>query len=410
MAWFGKRPSNSASAAPHGGGDDTYRQQPPHIRRLIDAMQVIFDDASKLADAIRQGKSLPSSTPAEPHVSPIRCAQSEALFEHVNDKGVTLYSCYHFTTDFKTMNPAAQYFLHVMYGRIYMANMLADRLSHGPLADGELAALKACVDEILAKSAYYSNYFRAYAFSAAILMNRLSKEELKQSVNAQGEDWARRLNAAKAAMFQPERLIEFVPDREFKAVLAAETPYQEGQAVINGVYFPPEHAKPMLERMAAAQAEAVGPRQRMLAELTPTGTLRVAIDFGNPALARKVEGGAPAGIVPDLAVELARRLGAPVKFVAFEGTAKIAAAATANQWDIAFLAVDPAGAPEIAFSPPYAIIGGSIPQAIGTLKGRFDGTAFVRDFVEDVKASGFVAAAITRAGQSASVAPPVGKG
>jgi hypothetical protein len=56
MAWFGKRPSNSAPVASHGGGDDTYRQQPPHIRRLIDAMQVIFDDASKLADAIRQGK------------------------------------------------------------------------------------------------------------------------------------------------------------------------------------------------------------------------------------------------------------------------------------------------------------------------------------------------------------------
>jgi hypothetical protein len=43
---FGKRVSNSPSAASSEGGDDTYQQQPPHIRRLIDAMQTIFGDAS----------------------------------------------------------------------------------------------------------------------------------------------------------------------------------------------------------------------------------------------------------------------------------------------------------------------------------------------------------------------------
>jgi hypothetical protein len=48
---FGKRASSSPSAASQGGGDGTYQQQPPYIRRLIDAMQTIFDGASKLADA-----------------------------------------------------------------------------------------------------------------------------------------------------------------------------------------------------------------------------------------------------------------------------------------------------------------------------------------------------------------------
>src|SRR5262249_37724498 len=70
---FGKKSSNSPSAPSHAGGDDTYRQQPPHIRRLIDAMQTIFDDTSKLANAITQGGSLPSSTPAEPHRNATRC-------------------------------------------------------------------------------------------------------------------------------------------------------------------------------------------------------------------------------------------------------------------------------------------------------------------------------------------------
>src|SRR5882757_4488569 len=97
---FWKRASSSPSAASHGVGDDTYQQQPPHIRRLIDAMQTIFDDASKLADAIRQGRSLPSSTPTDPALSPIRCSASETLFEHANEKGEKLYTTYHFTKDF----------------------------------------------------------------------------------------------------------------------------------------------------------------------------------------------------------------------------------------------------------------------------------------------------------------------
>jgi len=101
---FGKRVSNSPSAASSGGGDDTYQQQPPHIRRLIDAMQTIFDDASRLADAIRRGGSLPSSTSTEPHLSPIRCSGSETLFEHTDEKGEKLYSTYHFTKGLQDAN------------------------------------------------------------------------------------------------------------------------------------------------------------------------------------------------------------------------------------------------------------------------------------------------------------------
>jgi polar amino acid transport system substrate-binding protein len=50
-----------------------------------------------------------------------------------------------------------------------------------------------------------------------------------------------------------------------------------------------------------------------------------------------------------------------------------------------------------------------IQQAMGTPKGRIAGAEYLRAFVEDVKASGFVADAIKRANQSASVAPPAAK-
>jgi polar amino acid transport system substrate-binding protein len=47
-----------------------------------------------------------------------------------------------------------------------------------------------------------------------------------------------------------------------------------------------------------------------------------------------------------------------------------------------------------------------IRQAIGTPKGRPAGLAYVRQFVEEMKANGFVADALKRSGQTAPVAPP----
>jgi polar amino acid transport system substrate-binding protein len=47
-----------------------------------------------------------------------------------------------------------------------------------------------------------------------------------------------------------------------------------------------------------------------------------------------------------------------------------------------------------------------IQQAMGTPKGRTEGAAYLRKFVEEMKASGFVADALKRSGQVAKVAPP----
>jgi polar amino acid transport system substrate-binding protein len=47
-----------------------------------------------------------------------------------------------------------------------------------------------------------------------------------------------------------------------------------------------------------------------------------------------------------------------------------------------------------------------IAQAMATPKGRTAGAAYLRGFVEDMKASGFVADALKRSGQTAPVAPP----
>lgn len=239
-------------------------------------------------------------------------------------------------------------------------------------------------------------------------------------------------------------------------------------------------------------------RAAILRDLAPSGTLRAAINYGNPVLAGKDPAtGEPRGVSVDLARELARRLGVPVRFVTFDGAGKVFEAAKASGWDVAFLARDPARATEILFTAPYVIIEGTylvpdgspfravedldrpgvriavgkgaaydlflsrslkhaqlvrsdtsagavelfvregldaaagvknpltayaaahpgvrvvpgrftaIEQAMGTIQGRAAGGAHLQAFIEEQKASGFVAAALERHGQrDAVVAPP----
>jgi polar amino acid transport system substrate-binding protein len=231
--------------------------------------------------------------------------------------------------------------------------------------------------------------------------------------------------------------------------------------------------------------------------LAPSGTLRAAINFGNPVLAQRDPATQePRGASVDIARELASRLGVPLALVTFDAAGKVFEALKGGAWDVAFLAIDPKRAAEIDFTAPYVIIEGSymvradsplraiedvdrpgvriavgngsayelflsrtirhaelvrastgalaieqflrdglevaagvksplvryaqtheglrvmdgrfmaIEQAMGTPKGRDAGASYLRGFVEELKASGFVADALARSGQhDAKVAP-----
>ncbi len=234
------------------------------------------------------------------------------------------------------------------------------------------------------------------------------------------------------------------------------------------------------------------------ADLVPTGKLRVGINYGNPVLAtRDLASGELRGVAVDLARELGKRLGVPVELIGFESAGKMVEGLKADVWDVAFLAIDPGRAGEIAFTAPYIEIEGTylvpgespfhtitevdragvrigvsansaydlflrrtvqhaelvrapdpsaafellgagkvnvvagvrqalmanvqklpgsrvfpdrfmaIQQALGIPRGHEEGAAYLREFIEDVKASGVVARAIEKAGvRGVSVAPP----
>ena len=97
----------------------------------------------------------------------------------------------------------------------------------------------------------------------------------------------------------------------------------------------------------------------LVKDLAPTGKLRAAINLGNMVLAQKDPAtGDMRGVTVDLARELARRVGLPLELVPFDAAGKVFETLKAGAWDVAFLAIEPVRAAEIAFTAPYVIIEG----------------------------------------------------
>ena len=250
--------------------------------------------------------------------------------------------------------------------------------------------------------------------------------------------------------------------------------------------------------VAGCATQPSAPPPAAVAELAPSGRIRAAINYGNPILAaRDAASGEVSGVSVDLARELAKRLGVGIEFVPFPSAGRVVEGAKTKVWDIAFVAIDPTRAMDIAYSPPYVVIEGAymvrtdspirtnaevdrpgvrvavgkgsaydlylsrelktakivqaptspavvdtflaqklevaagvrqqlemdakrvsgvrmldgrfmvINQAMGTLREREAGAKYLGEFVEEMKASGFVAGALKRHGiEGAAVAPP----
>ena len=100
--------------------------------------------------------------------------------------------------------------------------------------------------------------------------------------------------------------------------------------------------------------------------LAPSGQLRAAINLGNPVLAQRDPGTAElGGVSVAIARELGRRLGVPVELVPFDKAGDVFAALQRGAWDVAFLAIEPVRADEIAFTAPYVLLEGVylVPEA-----------------------------------------------
>lgn len=92
-------------------------------------------------------------------------------------------------------------------------------------------------------------------------------------------------------------------------------------------------------------------------ELAPHGVLRAGINLSNSLLVTgRTPSGDPVGVAPDMAQEIANRLGVPVVYVSYAGPGVMADAAGTDAWDIGLIGAEPARAKFIAFTSAYAEI------------------------------------------------------
>jgi polar amino acid transport system substrate-binding protein len=95
----------------------------------------------------------------------------------------------------------------------------------------------------------------------------------------------------------------------------------------------------------------------IVAELAPTGVLRAGINLSNFLLVTgKSPAGDPSGVSPDVAREVARRLGVPIKYVPFKSPGELADQALNDIWDIGLIGAEPQRAETIAFTAAYCEI------------------------------------------------------
>jgi polar amino acid transport system substrate-binding protein len=95
----------------------------------------------------------------------------------------------------------------------------------------------------------------------------------------------------------------------------------------------------------------------VISQLAPTGVLRAGINLSNFLLVTgKSPSGDPVGVSPDMAAEIAQRLGVPVKYAPYKTPGELADAADTGAWDIGLIGAEPQRAEKIAFTAAYCEI------------------------------------------------------
>jgi len=109
---------------------------------------------------------------------------------------------------------------------------------------------------------------------------------------------------------------------------------------------------------AGCSSTSVVPSPEAREALAPAAKLRVAINLGNPVLAKRdATSGEVSGIAIDLGRRLASRLEAEFLPVLYPNAGALVDGAKAGAWDVAFAAIDPARADTLEFTAPYMEVG-----------------------------------------------------
>jgi polar amino acid transport system substrate-binding protein len=137
-------------------------------------------------------------------------------------------------------------------------------------------------------------------------------------------------------------------------------------------------------------------------DISPTGTLRVAIAVGPAAstfwATRDPASGEARGVTVELAKAAAAKLHVPVRLVEYQNSGEIAAAAVKDAWDISFMPADAErekfvdqGPPYVVYESTYLVRAGSDIKALGDVDrpgirvGAIEGTATSRTVAKSLQ-------------------------
>ena len=113
----------------------------------------------------------------------------------------------------------------------------------------------------------------------------------------------------------------------------------------------------MTTQAYAAPMALPDPPPAAAAALAPTGVLRAAINLSNFLLVTgRDDDGLPTGVSPDMARELARRLGVAIVLRGYRSPGDLADDAVRGVWDVGNIGAEPARAETIAFTAAYCEI------------------------------------------------------
>jgi polar amino acid transport system substrate-binding protein len=95
----------------------------------------------------------------------------------------------------------------------------------------------------------------------------------------------------------------------------------------------------------------------VIAELAPNGKLLAGINLSNFLLVTDTAAnGDPVGVSPDMAAEIARRLGVAIEYVTYPDPGSLADAVEGGEWGIGNIGAEPQRAQTITFSSAYCEI------------------------------------------------------
>ncbi len=111
----------------------------------------------------------------------------------------------------------------------------------------------------------------------------------------------------------------------------------------------------------------------IVAQLAPTGTLRVGLNMANGLLITgRTADGEPDGVAPDMARALAEKLGVGVTLIQFATPGEVADAAEGNIWDIGLIGAEPVRAEKIDFTAAYVEIEATYLVPAGSALNRIE--------------------------------------